>query len=154
MLYEGGLRVPLIVRLPGVTDPGTICAEPTLSMDLFPTFAKLAGATDTEPVDGADLMPLFAGEDHLEREAIFWHFPHYLLGRQTPASAVRMGDWKLIETFETGQLELYNLSADIGETEDLTATHPGMAAALHGHLKAWRGSLGAKIPIQNPNWDA
>ncbi len=153
MLYEGGLRVPLIVRLPGVTEPGTTCAEPTLSMDIFPTLAKLAGAASTEAVDGADLMPLFAGEEHLERDAIFWHFPHYLVGRQTPASAVRMGDWKLIETFETGQLELYELSSDIGETEDLAALHPGMAAALHGRLKAWRGAIGAKIPVKNANWD-
>ena len=153
MLYEGGIRVPLIVRLPGVTAPGTTCAEPTLSMDLFPTLAKLAGASNTETVDGADLMPLFAGEEHLKRDAIFWHFPHYLVGRQTPASAVRMGDWKLIETFETGQLELYDLSSDIGETEDLTALHPGMAAALHGRLRAWRGSIGAKIPVKNATWD-
>jgi len=152
MLYEGGLRVPLIVRLPGVTDPGTTCAEPTLSMDIFPTLAKLAGASSEESVDGSDLMPLFAGEERLERDAIFWHFPHYLAGRQTPASAMRMGDWKLIETFETGDIELYELSSDIGEGENLAAIRPEKAAAMHSRLKAWRASIGAKIPLKNPNW--
>ena len=152
MLYEGGLRVPLIVRLPGVTEPGTTCAEPTLSMDIFPTLAKLAGASNQEPVDGSDLMPLFAGEERLERDAIFWHFPHYLVGRQTPASAVRMGDWKLLETFETGEIELYELSSDIGEEKNLAALRPEKASALHSRLKAWRGSIGAKIPLRNPEW--
>ena len=105
-----------------------------------------------EPVDGSDLMPLFAGEERLERDAIFWHFPHYLAGRQTPASAMRMGDWKLIETFETGDIELYELSSDIGEGENLAAIRPEKAAAMHSRLKAWRASIGAKIPLKNPNW--
>ena len=153
MLYEGGIRVPFIARLPGFIDAGTTCAEPVLSMDLSPTFAQLARAEDRGGVDGESLLPLFAGAEHLDRDAVFWHFPHYLPGRQTPASAIRMGDWKLIETFETGQIELYDLADDIGETEDRVSEHPGLAAALHGRLRAWRADIGAKIPVPNPDWE-
>ena len=99
------------------------------------------------------LLPLFAGAERLERDAVFWHFPHYLPGRQTPASVIRMGDWKLIETFETGKIELYDLANDISETEDCVSKHPGLASALHGRLRAWRADIGAKMPVQNPDWE-
>ena len=99
------------------------------------------------------LLPLFAGAERLERDAVFWHFPHYLPGRQTPASVIRMGDWKLIETFETGRIELYDLANDISETEDCVSQHPGLADALHGRLRAWRADIGAKIPTLNPDWE-
>jgi hypothetical protein len=104
-------------------------------------------------IDGEDLTPLLAGATHLDRDAVFWHFPHYLPGRQTPASAIRMGDWKLIETFETGRIELYDLSGDLGESADSVSEHPGLAAALHGRLRAWRDAIGAKIPTPNPDWE-
>ena len=90
--------------------------------------------------------------DHAGEAGADADFPHYLVGRQTPASAVRMGDWKLLETFETGEIELYELSSDIGEGENLAAIRPEKAAAMHSRLKAWRASIGAKIPLKNPNW--
>lgn len=153
MLYEGGIRIPLIARLPGFIEAGSICAEPVLSMDLFPTLAHFAGSETPEPIDGESIVPLLAGAERLERDAVFWHFPHYLPGRQTPASVIRMGDWKLIETFETGRIELYDLANDISETEDCVSQHPGLADALHGRLRAWRADIGAKIPTLNPDWE-
>ena len=153
MLYEGGIRVPFIARMPGFIDPGTTSAEPILSVDFLPTLTHLARAEASAPIDGTSLVPLFAGAEHLDRDAIYWHFPHYLPGRQTPASVIRMGDWKLIETLETGQIELYDLDNDISETENLVALHPGLASALHGRLRAWRASVGAKIPTPNPDWE-
>jgi len=153
MLYEGGIRVPLIARFPGFIEAGSTCPEPVLSMDFFPTLAHLAGCETPEPMDGESFVPLLAGAEHLERDAVFWHFPHYLPGRQTPASVIRMGDWKLIETFETNRIELYDLANDISETENCVALHPGLASALHGRLRAWRADLGAKIPTLNPDWE-
>ena len=153
MLYEGGIRVPFIARMPGFIKAGSTCSEPILSMDLSPTFAALAGSAERGGVDGESLVPLFTGAERLERDAVFWHFPHYLPGRQTPASAIRMGGWKLIETFETGQLELYDLANDIGETQDFVEKRPDLVEALHGRLRAWREGIGAKIPLPNPDWE-
>ena len=135
MLYEGGVRVPLIVRWPGVVAPGSICSEPVTSTDFFPTFLTLAGReTDrNRPVDGLSLVPLLqkGGTASLHREALFWHYPSYLQAnaekgtwRITPAGAIRSGDFKLLEFFEDGRLELYDLRNDIGETRNLALQMP------------------------------
>src|SRR5262249_31300806 len=123
MLYEGGVRVPWIVRWPGVVKPGTTCAEPIASIDLFPTLLEAAGgkAKPGQVLDGLSLVPLLrsAGKGTLRRETLYWHFPGYLEAgragvakgnwRTTPAGSIRAGDWKLVEFFETGRVELYNL---------------------------------------------
>ena len=153
-LYEGGIREPLIVRWPGVVDADTTCDEPVTSVDFYPTFLEVSGATQPQvhALDGLSLTPLLKGGARLTRQDIYWHYPHY--HHSTPAGAVRAGDWKLIEFFEDGRLELYNLRDDIGETRNLAADEPRRAQELQKRLAAWRDSLGAAMPVPNPNYDA
>ena len=155
MLYEGGVRVPMIARWPGVIAPGTVCDTPVIGVDLYPTFLELArqDAPDParQPLDGESLLGLMSGKrEALERRAIFWHMPGYLPSRQAPATAMRAGDWKLIENYEDGSIELYNLSDDISEEHDLAAKQPEKAAELHSMLKTWISETGARIPPRNP----
>lgn len=151
-LYEGGIRVPLIVRWPGVTPSSAVCREPVIIMDLFPTLLG-AAAPDAEPVrplDGIDLTPLLRDPSAtLARDALFFHYPHYY-ETTTPAGAVRSGEWKLLEYFEDGRIELFNLADDIRETNDLAARMPERAAELRRRLVEWRESVGAAMPAPNP----
>jgi len=153
-LYEGGIRVPLVIAGPGVNKPGTTCDVPVASIDLYPTLVDLAGGTPGKQLDGTSLEPLLGGGGTLPRERLFWHFPCYV-GRATPASAVREGSLKLVEFFEDGgRVELYDLSTDPGERRDLAATMPGKAAALAGRLRAWQRETRAAIPTQaNPAYE-
>ena len=157
MFYEGGVRVPLIVRWPATIAAGSVCETPVIGIDFYPTFLGLAGATGDpkHQLDGVSLAPLFrsSGKGPLDRDAIYWHFPGYLQAnvkagtwRTTPAGSIRSGDHKLIEFFEDGRLEMYDLGADLGETHDLVATHPELATKLHGKLLAWRQRVGAPMP--------
>jgi len=152
-LYEGGIRVPLIVRWPGVVRPESVCDEPATTADLLPTFCDVASAPLPEqPIDGVSLVPLLEDADAtLDREAIYFHYPHYHHSR--PAGAIRAGDFKLIEFFDDGSLELYNLEEDLGETKNLTAEKPGLAAKLQKQLAAWRERVGARMPTPNPRYD-
>ncbi len=152
-LYEGGIRVPMIVRWPGVVRPGSVCHEPTTTADLLPTFCRMASAELPEqPIDGSSLIPLLRDPTAvLGREAIYFHYPHYHHSR--PASAIRAGDWKLIEFLEHGSLELYNLKHDIGEAENLAAAKPQLAGQLQRQLAAWRNRVGARMPTVNPKHD-
>lgn len=155
-LYEGGIRVPLIVRWPGVVAPGSACDVPTIHVDVFPTLLEIAAApAPRQTLDGESLVPLLrdpaAG---LRRDAIFQHFPGYLgMGsdrwRTTPVSLVHAGDWKLMEFLEDGRLELYNLREDLGETTNLAASMPAKAKELHDRLVAWRADV--KAPMPEPN---
>ncbi len=153
--YEGGVRVPLLVRWPGVTPPGSVCAEPVISVDYFPTIAQLAGVPVSEgAVDGESLAPLLKEpQAKLGREAIYWHYPHYHPGGATPYGAVRKGDYKLIEFFEDGKLELYNLKDDVGESNDLSRKQPELASTLRRDLAAWRERVNAQMPRPNPDYD-
>ena len=145
-LYEGGIRVPLIVRLPGVTRPGTECAEPVFCTDYLPTIAELSGARMTNAIDGRSLVPLLRDPGaRLGRDALFFHFPHYYT-TTTPAGAIRAGDWKLIEYFEDGRTELYRLTEDPGESRDLAGAEPQRVAALKSRLAAWRKEIDAQLP--------
>ncbi len=152
-LYEGGIRVPLIVRWPGVVEPKTVCNVPVTSPDFYPTFLELARLGDLpgHRSDGESIVPLITQSDLLRRDAIFWHYPHY--HHSTPAGAIRQGDMKLIEFFEDGRLELYDLKADIGETKNLAGAMPEKAKALRTRLARWRESVGAKMPNPNPDYD-
>lgn len=143
--YEGGVRVPLIVRGPGVRR-GTLCAEPVITMDLHATVRQTAGLPPRTP-DGRSLTPLLREPaSSLDRDALFWHYPHYHPGGATPHGAVRIGDWRLVEFFEDGRLELYNLKDDPGETRNLEPERPEVAARFHGRLRDWRAEVGAQMP--------
>lgn len=155
-LYEGGTRVPFIVRWPGVTPPGSSCDVPTIHVDIYPTFLEIAGAPRPQQVlDGESLVPLLKGPAaKLNRDAIYQHFPGYLGAgvdqwRTTPVSLIHSGDWKLMEFLEDGRLELYNLRDDIGETKSLVEKHPEKAKELHARLIAWRKEVNAPMPTKN-----
>jgi arylsulfatase A-like enzyme len=154
-LYEGGTRVPFIVRWPGVTTAGSSTDIPSIHVDLYPTLVEIAGAAapENQPLDGESLAPLFRDpKATLKRDAIYQHFPGYLGAgenswRTTPVGLIQSGPWKLMEFFEDKHLELYNLADDIGETKNLAAEMPNKE--LHTKMLAWREAVGAKIPTPN-----
>lgn len=155
-LHEGGVRVPLIVKYPPLVQPGTVCAEPTISYDFYPTFVDLAGGKlpVNQTIDGKSMKPLLQDPaSQLDREALHWHYPHYHHDR--PASSIRERDWKLIEYIDgSGDVELYHLAADLGETKNLADVRKGKAADLKKKLSNWRSGVIARMPIPNPNYDA
>ena len=152
-VYEGGIRVPLIVRWPGVVEPASECYVPVTSVDFYPTFLEITGGRKPagQPLDGRSLMPLLRQRGRFKDRAIYWHYPVY--HHSTPAGAIREGDWKLIEFFTDGKLELYNLKDDIGEQKNLTALFPRRTATLRRKLAAWRKSVDAAMPEPNPDFD-
>ena len=152
-LYEGGVRVPLIVKWPGVVPPGTTSDAVVSSIDLFPTIAAACQAATTAAVDGVNLRPVLEGTGKLQREAIYWHFPHYNGNAAAkPGAAIRAGDWKLVEFYETGRRELFNLAKDIRESNNLIEQNADIAKDLHARLSAWRETVGARMPVPNPNY--
>ena len=151
-LYEGGIRVPLMVRWPDVTKPKTLCDQPVLSQDFYPTLAAAIGATDMPQNDGINLLPLLRGEQQkVTPRKMHWHYPHYY-PRMTPASAIRDGNWKLIHYYEDDRIELFNLATDKSEQNDLSAEQSAKAKELKRQLDGWRESIGANAPTPNPNW--
>ncbi len=146
-IYEGGIREPFLVRWPGVTKAGSVCKEPVMSTDFFPTFVKAAGENPkgVGPIDGVDLMPLLKGGESLSRDALYWHYPHYSNQGGFPSGAIRMGTWKMIERYEDGQVHLYDLSKDVGEREDLSKVHPGQVAKMREKLHQWYEDVDAKF---------
>ncbi len=153
-MYEGGVREPLIVKWPGVTKPGTVCSVPVTSPDFYPTFLEMAGIPPLpgQHMDGTSITPLLNGAESLDREAIYWHYPHYGNHGGTPGSSIRMGDYKLIEFFEDGHLELYQLREDLEEQHNLAASHPEIAAELQSNLHGWRERIEANMPVTNPDY--
>ena len=150
-LYEGGIREPMIVRAPGVTRAVTMSRSPVVSTDFYPTLLELCGlpSRPEQHVDGRSFVDLLKRGELPERP-IFWHYPHYGNQGGSPGSAVRLGDWKLIEWFEQGRsLELYNLSDDIGETENLISAESERAKEMLVMLREWRRSVDAKMPTPN-----
>jgi arylsulfatase A len=153
-LYEGGIRDPLIIRWPGVTKAGSVCSEPVNSIDFYPTFLEmisLAGnLKHNTDMDGLSLVPLLKNPiAKLKRDALYWHYPHYY-PTTTPVSAIRQGDWKLLEYFEDNHIELYNLSNDIGEQNNLAEKMPEKAGELRKRLEAWRMAVNAQMPKKKP----
>jgi arylsulfatase A-like enzyme len=149
-LYEGGIREPLLVRWPGAAQAGTTCEVPVISTDFYPTMLDIAGLPPKpqQHVDGVSLVPLLKGGTKLERQAIYWHYPHYHGSGAKPGGALRCGDWKLIEFFEDGHSELYNLKDDLGEKTDLAGKMPEKVAELKKLLADWRAATGAKMPVK------
>lgn len=158
MLYEGGIRVPYLFRWPGKIPAGTVCDRSINSVDLYPTLLELAGGKASEgyPLDGTSYLGLLTsgGQGRWDRGDLFWHFPGYLGAgkgswRTTPVGVIRSGDWKLMEFFESGTLELYNKRDDVGETNDLAATMPDRVKELHARMLAWRKQTHAPMPTPN-----
>jgi len=147
--YEGGHRVPLIVRLPGTVPAGAVCRTPVVSTDFYPTVLDLIGA-DPKPGQHADGLSILALLNDpgalLPRTTLYWHYPHNSPQGGTPSGAIRQGDLKLIEFFNDGRVELYNLADDLGEQHDLATEMPEKTRALHDELKRWRKAVDAKMP--------
>jgi arylsulfatase A-like enzyme len=148
-LYEGGVRVPLLVKGPGVTKPGTVSDTPVSSIDLFPTILDLCGVRSEAKPDGVSLVSLLKG-GRLEREALYWHYPHYSNQGGRPGSSIRAGDYKLIEFFETGRRELFDLRKDLGETRNLIEEKSAVAKDLAARLEAWRHAVDTQGMRPNP----
>jgi len=152
-LYEGGVRVPFLMQWPGTIPEGVECAEPVCSIDFYPTFAAMAGLDVDDPsVDGANLMPAMTQCAALDRDALYWHYPHYHSLGIAPSGAIREGNLKLIEWFEQsihgpdtpGALELFDLEQDPGERNNLVQQMPDVALRLYEKLKRWRADVGAQ----------
>ncbi len=155
-VYEGGLRDPLIVRWPGKVKAGAVSDTPVVFLDLMPTLLEAAGidaAHAVGPLDGVSLVPLLTGGS-LAARPLFWHYPNYANQGGRPAGAMREADWKLVEQYEDGSLELYDLAKDIGETNNLAATESARAAEMRGKFHAWLRSVGAQECRPNPDFDA
>jgi arylsulfatase A-like enzyme len=152
-LYEGGIRVPLIVRWPGAVKPDSVCDTPVISSDFYPTMVEMADIRKDpgNPIDGLSLVPLLKQTGSLKRDTLYWHYPHSSDNNCRYHSAVRCGDYKLIEYLEDARVELYNLAADTGETKNLAGKEPQKAAELLGMLRRWRVSVGAKELTPNPS---
>ena len=155
-LYEGGIRDPLIVRWPGKVKPGAVNDTPVMLLDLMPTLIEAAGLTPaktTGPLDGVSLMPLLTG-GQLAPRTLFWHMPNYTNQGGRPSSALREGNWKLVEQIEDNRVELFDLAKDAGEKNDLAASEPARVAELKKKLDDWRRSVGAQECRPNPAFDA
>ena len=150
--YEGGVRVPFIVCWPGVVRPGSTSSRPVQTVDLYPTLLEATGVDDApgHERDGASLVALLKGKGSTPDRSLYWHYPHYHPGGATPHGAVRSGDWKLIESYESGHLELYNLASDLAESTDLANALPEKANEMARDLAAWRKKVGAQMPVPNP----
>jgi arylsulfatase A len=160
MLYEGGIRVPLAIRWPGVIKPGSVSSVPVIGCDFFPTFGELAGVTAfSRPIDGVSLVPLLKEGRAPARDALFWHYPHYHRFNYRPSGAIRVGDYKLIEWYERSMtggshpVSLYNIKEDLGETNDLADRMPDLVSQLWARLKQWRKDVDAQDMTLNPEFD-
>jgi arylsulfatase A len=151
-LYEGGLRVPLLIKWPGTIKPGGVSALPCISHDLFPTLLDACGVAHDDKLDGVSLLPILKGTGTVRRDALYWHYPHTSNQGGHPGGAIRQGDYKLIEFYETGRRELFDLKADIGETRNLSADKPEVVKRLADQLDAWRRAVGAQMPRPNPDY--
>lgn len=150
-LYEGGIREPFLIKYPKLVRAGSVCNTPVVAVDFYPTLLDMADLPlkPEQHVDGKSLLPLLEGDSSYDRGPLFFHYPHYGGKGDTPAGAIRMGDYKLIEFYEDGHVELYNLKDDISEQNDLSKEKPELAAELLSRLKEWRISCDAKMPVMN-----
>lgn len=151
--YEGGIRVPLIIRAPGVSQTGLVSDVPAISMDYFPTMLELAGYKPMPKThkDGVSLVDAIRGKT-IARDTLYWHYPHYHGSAWKPGAAIRVGDWKAIQFYHYGEAELYNLSSDIGELNDLSKTHPEKLENLLARLAAIQKETAARLPTPNPDY--
>jgi arylsulfatase A len=156
--YEGGVRVPLIIFWPNETPRGSDCAEPVITMDLYPTILEMAGVSraGTSTADGLSLVPLLRQTGSLPERSLYWHYPHYQHYQQegtTPYCAIRRGDYRLVEFYDDHRTELYNVRDDVGERNNLAESLPDLIQSLRDELHAWLRSVDAQMPTANPNYD-
>ncbi|MGF1579225.1 MAG: sulfatase [Gemmataceae bacterium] len=153
-LYEGGVRVPFIIRWPGNAPPSRTCEVPVISTDFYPTMLEMAGLRQRpkQHTDGVSLVNLLRGRAKDIERPLYWHYPHYSNQGGTPGSSVRLGDYVLIEFFEDKHVELYNIKKDLGQKHDLAKKMSDRAAEMRTMLHRWRQSVDANLPRPNPNW--
>jgi arylsulfatase A-like enzyme len=145
-VYEGGIRVPFLVRMPGAAKPGTVDDTPVVTPDIFATALEYAGVKPPSTgIDGQSLVGLLRGGAAPQRDALYWHYPHYGNQGGFPGGAIRMGEWKLLENYEDGSVELYHLRNDIGERNNLAAREPERVKALRARLHGWYCEVGARF---------
>lgn len=143
-VYEGGIREPWIIRYPSVTKPGAVSHQPICSIDLFPTISAAAGIEVKHSIDGIDLSPALSAQP-LDRDSLFWHYPHYSNQGGFPGGAIRRGDYKLVERYEDGRIHLFNLKRDTGEQTDLSSEMPDLVKSMRAELHEWYRSVDAKF---------
>lgn len=154
-LYEGGIREPLIIRWPGVIKPGTVSQVPVSTVDFYPTFLAVTGGAKNQPdVDGVNILPVLKGAPTLARKEIYWHYPHYSNQGGKPGAAVRQNNFKLIEFYEDGEVELYDLKLDRSEKNNLAPGMPEKVKELQEKLARWRLSVNARMMTPNPGYNA
>ncbi len=152
-LFEGGLRVPLIVRWPGQVRAGRVVEAPVIGTDWLPTLLELTGQSRPAGLDGVSFAGLLTGRAAAPSRSLFWHFPHYTNQGSQPGGAMREGDWKLIEFYDSDAVELYNLAADVGERNNLAPQQTDRVARMRAALAAWRQEVGAAGNRPNPEFD-
>jgi len=152
-LYEGGIREPLIVRWPGHTAPGSTCETPVISTDFYPTLLEIAGLPlkPGQHLDGSSFVPLLQGSSEAHETLLGWHYPHYANQGETPGTAFRQGDWKLIHRYEDDSYELFHIAEDMEEQHELSAEYPEKVAELKAAMQTWLDESGARYPTPNPN---
>jgi len=154
-LYEGGVRIPMLIRYPGNTVPGSVCDEAVSTIDILPTIMQILNISEPDQnikTDGISIFSLMKNPDtRLNRDYLFWHYPHYY-STTSPVSSARQGEWKLLEYFEDGHVELYNLKDDPGEMNDLSDEMPDKTSKLLDALRNWQIEVNAQMPIVNPNF--
>jgi arylsulfatase A len=154
-LYEGGIREPMIVKWPGVAKAGSECDVPVISTDFYPTLLEMAGVKSDpgDPADGVSMVPLLKQTGIPKQDALFWHYPHYSNQGGRPGAAMRQGDFKIIEWYEDGAVELYNLRDDIGEARNLAVQMPAKARDMKARLEAWLKDMNPEMPKPNADYD-
>ena len=152
-VYEGGLRIPLIVRWPGRVRAGIVTAEPVINTDWVPTLLELVGLPAPSDLDGVSFAVPLTGHGAFPQRSFFWHFPHYTNQGSRPSGAMRDGPWLMVEFYDEEKAELYNLAADISETRDLAAEQPERVARMRTALAAWRTTNNAQSNRPNPDFD-
>ncbi len=151
-VYEGGLRIPLIVRWPGRVPAGTVVDAPVINTDWIPTLMELAGRPAPPGLDGVSLAALLTGRGPAPRRSLFWHFPHYTNQGSRPSGAMREDNWMLVEFYDDDAVELYDITTDIGETRNVAAQHPDRVAKMRAALAAWRQDVKAQGNTPNPSY--
>jgi arylsulfatase A len=156
-LYEGGIRVPMIVKWSGIKDPGSVSDVPVVTTDFYPSVLDMIGLPlqPQQHADGKSIVPVLKGETNLDRDALYWHFPHYSNhGMQSPGAAIRSRNYKLLEYYENNSVQLFDLEKDIAELNDISEENPEKVAELRQMLAKWREDVGARMMEPNPDYDA
>ena len=152
-LYEGGIRIPMIVKWPGMVSGGQIAEEAVITDDLLPTIADMIGVEAPEDVDGVSLAPLLKGSQDLSREMIAWYYPHYSPQSKNPGHAIRMGDYKLVEYYDPQQVSLFNLNKDLSEQNNLAEELPDKVNEMQKAFDIWLMDFDPILHTENPNYD-